>query len=109
MRIRTQWHTRLAEFEDGLARSPHPFFLGLAHGDMEVELYRPKGADKQTPHTRDEIYIIRKGSGTFLRDEEVVEFGAGDVIFVPAGMEHRFTEFTDDFDTWVIFYGPEKG
>jgi hypothetical protein len=24
-------------------------------------------------------------------------------------MPHRFEDFTDDFATWVIFYGPEGG
>jgi len=31
------------------------------------------------------------------------------MLFVAAGEEHRFTEFTDDFATWVFFYGPEGG
>jgi hypothetical protein len=28
---------------------------------------------------------------------------------VAAGVQHRFEEFSDDFATWVIFYGPEGG
>jgi mannose-6-phosphate isomerase-like protein (cupin superfamily) len=36
-------------------------------------------------------------------------FGPGDVLFVPAGVEHRFEDFSDDFVTWVVFYGPEGG
>jgi len=31
------------------------------------------------------------------------------MLFVPAGVEHRFENFSDDFATWVIFYGPEGG
>jgi len=34
---------------------------------------------------------------------------AGDVLFVAAGVEHRFSKFTDDFATWVFFYGPQGG
>jgi len=30
-------------------------------------------------------------------------------LFVPAGIEHRFENFTSDFATWVIFYGKEGG
>lgn len=33
----------------------------------------------------------------------------GDVLFAPAGIEHRFENFSDDFVTWVIFYGPVGG
>ena len=36
-------------------------------------------------------------------------FSAGDFLFAPAGVEHRFVNFTDNFYTWVIFYGPEGG
>ena len=36
-------------------------------------------------------------------------FGPGDLIFVPAGAEHRFEDFSDDLETWVAFYGPEGG
>jgi len=31
------------------------------------------------------------------------------VLFVPARVEHRFEEFSDDFATWVIFWGPKGG
>jgi hypothetical protein len=31
------------------------------------------------------------------------------MLFVAAREEHRFVEFTDDFATWVFFYGPEGG
>jgi hypothetical protein len=31
------------------------------------------------------------------------------VLFVPAGIEHRFIKFTEDFVTWVVFYGPKGG
>lgn len=30
-------------------------------------------------------------------------FRAYDILFVKAGDEHRFIDFTDDFSTWVIF------
>jgi mannose-6-phosphate isomerase-like protein (cupin superfamily) len=79
------------------------------HGSLTIELYAPRGADPQTPHSRDEIYVIASGTGRFQRGAEGTSFGPGDVIFVPAGEEHRFVEFTDDFATWVFFYGPEGG
>ena len=103
------WHARLGDFEAGLAASDKPFFTGLAHGSMTVELYRPVGEDLQTPHSRDEIYIIRRGTADFLRDGERVSVAEGDALFVPARMEHRFVEFSEDFDTWVLFWGPEGG
>jgi mannose-6-phosphate isomerase-like protein (cupin superfamily) len=65
--------------------------------------------DEQTPHTRDELYVVAQGSGTFVNGDRRHPFTSGDVLFVPAGAPHRFEDFSDDFGTWVIFYGPEGG
>ena len=81
----------------------------LGHGSMEVEVYAPRGKDPQTPHTRDELYVIVSGNGEFVNGRGRHSFGPGDVLFVPAGVEHRFEDFTDDLVVWVVFYGPEGG
>ena len=80
----------------------------MEHDSMSVEIYRPVKADLQKPHQQDELYVIISGSGEFLNDKVRSNFQAGDVLFVPAGIEHRFENFTKDFATWVIFYGPLK-
>ena len=90
-------------------KTSKPFILAWQRGQLEVELYEPKGRDKQTPHTRDEIYIVVKGSGNFTCNGETKPFSEGDVLFAPAGADHRFMDFTDDLSVWVIFYGPEGG
>lgn len=79
------------------------------HGTLSVKLYAPRGTDHQHPHRRDELYVIATGKGRFWREGAEVEFGPGDVLFVAAGEEHRFSEFSDDFATWVFFYGPDGG
>lgn len=89
--------------------APLPFVKLVENGTMSVEYYAPVKIDNQTPHKQDELYIIACGSGTFNRDGKKILFNTGDVLFVPAGMEHRFEDFTDDFATWVIFYGAEGG
>lgn len=76
---------------------------------MSVEIYQPKGSDLQQPHLQDEIYVVMSGSGVFQSGSEKYPFGSGDLLFVPAGVEHRFLEFTEDFTTWVIFYGAAGG
>jgi mannose-6-phosphate isomerase-like protein (cupin superfamily) len=81
----------------------------LSHGTMVVKYYAPRGRDEQTPHTRDELYVVARGHGTFINGDKEHPFSEGDVLFVPASVEHRFKDFTDDFGTWVIFYGPEGG
>ncbi|MBS0254190.1 MAG: cupin domain-containing protein [Proteobacteria bacterium] len=106
---RKDWFAPLADYEAGLSAGPARFHVGLAHGSMTVELYRPQGTDLQTPHRQDEIYIIRQGTARFERDGTSVQVGPGDSLFVPAGMEHRFHDFSADFDTWVVFWGPAGG
>lgn len=81
----------------------------LEHGTLEVGLYAPREIDDQTPHTRDEVYVVMRGSGWFRNGPDRVRFGAGDVLFVPARQEHRFEDFTGDFAAWVFFYGPPGG
>lgn len=79
------------------------------HGSLALEIYAPREKDDQKPHTRDEVYIIAQGSGEFLYGNARVVFHPGDFLFAAAGQPHRFENFTDDFFTWVLFYGPEGG
>lgn len=101
--------TLLEAIEQLKAESENPFAVVMNHGSMSVEYFAPVKIDTQTSHQQDELYVIARGHGHLQRDGELLECKAGDVLFVPAGMEHRFERFTDDFATWVIFYGPQGG
>ena len=92
-----------------LEKHPKEFLTLFEHGTLVVEIYQPNKVDKQTPHSRDEVYVVISGTGTFFNDGERNEFGPGDFLFVKAGLEHRFENFSEDFVTWVMFYGPEGG
>jgi mannose-6-phosphate isomerase-like protein (cupin superfamily) len=86
-----------------------PFLTLFEHGTLSLEVYKPENVDLQKPHSRDEVYVVISGSGEFLNDTVRTTFVPGDFLFVPAGAEHRFENFTEDFSTWVLFYGPEGG
>lgn len=92
-----------------LARAGGEFTTLFRHGTLEIEIYRPVGTDKQKPHRRDELYVVISGSGFFVHGESRTPFQPGAVLFAEAGIEHRFVDFTDDFATWVFFYGPDGG
>lgn len=80
------------------------------HGSLEVEMYTPAGTDLQTPHERDEVYVVARGTGLFFNGtEQRREVQPGSFIFVPARQEHRFESFSPDFAVWVFFYGPIGG
>ena len=97
----------------GLGRLPggqgERFVELFKHGTLSVELYAPRGSDPQSPHTRDEVYGVIEGRGAFRNGAERHPFERGDMLFVAAGVEHRFEEFSDDLAVWVFFYGPEGG
>jgi mannose-6-phosphate isomerase-like protein (cupin superfamily) len=98
---------------DWLRRLPtpegKPFAVAFERGTLSVELFAPKGVDTQTPHKQDEVYVVVRGAGTFVNGGQRHRFGPGDLLFVAAGVEHRFEEFGDDLAVWVIFYGPDGG
>ena len=79
------------------------------HGSMELGFYKPDKIDPQQPHTQDEIYVVQSGSGFFVCGDERKPFETGEALFVPAGVIHRFEDFSDDFAAWVVFYGPDGG
>jgi mannose-6-phosphate isomerase-like protein (cupin superfamily) len=99
-------HTAFAALREAKGQAFAELFK---HGSLRIEIYQPKGVDKQTPHTRDEVYVVIAGKGFFVKGTERHPFEPGEVLFVPAGMEHRFESFREDFATWVISYGPEGG
>jgi len=92
-----------------LQSSPTEFKELFTHGTLSVEIYKPDQIDKQQPHERDEIYVVTAGTGIFYLNGKRSPFQTGDFIFVPAYAEHRFEDFTNDFSTWVFFYGPKGG
>lgn len=81
----------------------------FAHGTLAVEFYTPKGHDPQTPHERDEVYVVARGSGWFFDGNRRRAVEPGTFIFVAAGQVHRFEDFSPDFAVWVFFYGPQGG
>jgi len=60
----------------------------LQRGTLDVKLSLPTPPNQQTPHAQDEVY---------------------DLLFVAAGTEHRFEDFSEDLAVWVVFYGPRGG
>lgn len=106
-----RWHVPLAEIMAEVAKLPPDkrFTVPLAHGTMSVEVYAPLGEDNQSPHSQDELYIVIAGSADFVKGAARIAVQPQDLLFVEAGVEHRFENFSDDFATWVVFWGPEGG
>lgn len=111
-----QWKASLLDVRHQLPGPPSdcypaglPFVTVMRHGTMSVELFQPRDVDLQDPHDQDELYVVIAGRSGFLLGEQRTECAAGDVLFVPAGMPHRFVDIENGFEAWVIFWGPTGG
>jgi mannose-6-phosphate isomerase-like protein (cupin superfamily) len=62
-----------------------------------------------TPHAQDELYVVVRGRGVLFHDGGRDGFEAGDCMFVAAGVEHRFEDYSDDLAVWMVFHGPQGG
>lgn len=100
----SKYHVTARQAVDAVKASGQPFVELMKIGAVSVEYYSPVKVDLQSPHLQDELYLIARGHGFLIREEEKLAISAGDVIYVPAHMPHRFVDFSDDFATWVVFF-----
>jgi mannose-6-phosphate isomerase-like protein (cupin superfamily) len=116
MHVSRQVRSRVIHLADARARIPGPagehFVSVLQRGTLDAKLslgeFAPR-PNRQSPHTKDEVYVIVRGRGVLFHDGRRDAFAAGDLLFVAAGTEHHFEEFSDDLAVWVVFYGAEGG
>ncbi len=88
------------------ARSSGKAYLPFLDRDtLSTGLYRLKAGsrDGQGPHELDEVYYLIEGEATFRAGEEERRVGPGDVLFVAAGVEHRFLDIEQDLSILVFF------
>ncbi len=81
-------------------RSPH----------LSIGLYElpAGGIDPQGPHTEDEAYYVIAGRATITVGSEERPVTAESVVFVGAGVVHRFHDIEEDLSLLVAF-GPAEG
>lgn len=65
-------------------------------------------ADPQRPHTEAEIYYVLDGRGQIRVGDEDRTLGPGSIVFVEAGIEHRFHSILERLTLLVIF-APARG
>jgi mannose-6-phosphate isomerase-like protein (cupin superfamily) len=103
-----------ATFEETEAQFPAPYpgsVVAFQHGNLTVKMWQAMGQESMFwhDHTQDEVYVVFRGSATFVRGEQRRPCKAGDVLFVRAGEHHNFVDFTTDFVLWIFLYGPQGG
>ncbi len=63
--------------------------------------------DPQQPHTEDELYYVVAGRASLLVDTEDVPVKTGAMVFVPAGVAHRFHDITEALSV-LVFFAPAE-
>ncbi|MFL5675089.1 MAG: cupin domain-containing protein [Chloroflexota bacterium] len=64
--------------------------------------------DPQRPHSEDELYYVVAGRGVVSVGDETRPVVPGSVIFVGAGVPHRFHDIAQRLELLVMF-GPAEG
>jgi mannose-6-phosphate isomerase-like protein (cupin superfamily) len=77
---------------------------------MSIGLYalRVGEFDRQKPHREDEVYLVVSGRARFTDSQKTTDVQPGQIIYVTAGMPHRFHAITEDLQLIVVFAPPES-
>ncbi|MGH2428518.1 MAG: cupin domain-containing protein [Candidatus Limnocylindria bacterium] len=100
---------RIADLAARLARDRHDFAEFLRAETLSLMIARwPSGSvDDQQPHAEDEVYYIAAGRALLRMGDETVAVEPGSVAFVAAGVEHRFSEISEDLEV-LVFWSPPR-
>ena|SRR6516165_3698697 len=101
----------LARLENERTQAEKPYLEFLRVPAMSAGIYvlAPGQADAQSPHAEDELYCVLRGQARMRVGLEDRPVGPGLVIFVGAGVEHRFYEITEELLVLVCFAPAESG
>jgi mannose-6-phosphate isomerase-like protein (cupin superfamily) len=92
--------SRVIRLVDAEAPIPGPAderaVLVLQRDTLDITLSIPIPPNQQTPHEQDELYVVIRGRGVLVHDDQRNRFDSGDILFVAAGVEHHYEDFSDD-------------
>jgi mannose-6-phosphate isomerase-like protein (cupin superfamily) len=80
-------------------------FLKIRDLEAGIIVLRPGEKDTQDPHSADELYYVIQGSAMMELGRTSKSVGAGSIVFVPAGMKHRFYGNREDLVVLYMFAG----
>ena len=91
------------------AAKPAGYSEFLRRDSFSCGIYElPAGAtDPQYPHREDELYVVLRGRATLSVGDSVLPVARGSIMFVAAGVPHRFVDIEDHLTVLVLFAPPE--
>jgi len=99
----------LSELERQKAQAGRLYLEFLRIPEMSAGLYvLPAGStDPQSPHKQDELYFVVRGRARMQVGSADQAVTQGSVIFVAAGVEHRFYDISEEL-TVLVFFAPAE-
>ena len=100
---------RLADLIARRSQSDGPYLEFLRRDSLSVGLYvlPAGGVDPQEPHTEDEVYYVISGRARIRVHGADSPVEPGSVVFVRAGIEHRFHTIEEEL-TVLVFFAPAE-
>jgi quercetin dioxygenase-like cupin family protein len=91
-------------------RTEQPYLEFLRSPALSAGLYvlDAGAADRQEPHSEDELYYVVSGAGRVTVANETRDVAAGSMIFVAATVPHRFHDIAVRLEI-VVFFAPPEG
>ena len=83
-------------------------FLRVPDLSAGIYVIEAGGTDPQSPHTEDELYYVISGRAIVSVGDETRPVIPGSLIFVAAGVRHRFHDIAERLELLVAF-GPAEG
>jgi mannose-6-phosphate isomerase-like protein (cupin superfamily) len=83
-------------------------FLRVPDLSAGIYVLEAGAADPQSPHTEDELYYVVAGRAIATVGGGSRPVVVGSLVFVPAGVRHRFHDITERLELLVVF-GPAEG
>ena len=93
----------------GLDPGEHDYgeFFRSATLSLAVARWRAGSVDGQEPHTEDEVYYVVSGRARLVVADEETVVEPGSIVYVAAGVEHRFRDIEEDLEV-IVFWAPPR-
>jgi mannose-6-phosphate isomerase-like protein (cupin superfamily) len=83
-------------------------FLRKEMLSLGMAVWPAGGEDTQEPHTEDEVYVVMAGRGVIRVADEDRPVKPGSIVYVGAGVVHRFHSVEEDLHV-LVFWAPPYG
>ena len=80
-------------------------FLASDRLSVGLAVWPARSVDRQRPHAEDEVYYVISGRGRIRVAGEDRSVQPGSLVFVAAGVDHRFHEIEEELRV-LVFWSP---